>query len=162
MQEYDAALDARVRADIATSRRRRTVFATLSVLLILGELMLGVAILLTHAQDPYGDQAIVLSSVSAFVITLDVSLGIRERAAAHHATLNQLRGVRNQMLYPSSSALWQEYASIRAFTKINYVEAMIDGWCSWSVAGSTPPPPSVVTASATAAAAASSAAMTIT
>ena len=129
---YDAALDARVTADIVRYRQRRSVFSALSICLIVSELMLGVAVLFAHINDTHGAQALVLASTSAFLLTLDVSFGIRERAAAHHATLNQLLGIRNQMLFPASSTLWQEYGTVRAYTKINYVEAVLDG-CSWYV-----------------------------
>ena len=132
--QYDAVLDARVQADVVRYRFKRTVFAALSILLILSELMLGACILLVHVRDPQSDASIaslvVLSSVSAFLLTLDVSFGIRERASSHHATLMQLIGIRNQMRYPTSSPLWQEYGSIKAFTKINYIEAVCDG-CAW-------------------------------
>lgn len=128
--QYDAVLDARLQADVVRFRCRRTVFSALSIVVILSEILLGIAILLTHLSDPHDTQAIVYSSVSAFVITIDVTFGIRERASAHHATLNQLLSIRNQMRYPSTSPLWQEYGSVRAYTKINYIEAVFDG-CSW-------------------------------
>ena len=129
--QYDVVLDERVKEDVVRFRFKRTVFAALSIVLILGELILGVSILLTHINNPYGTEAIVLSSMSAFLITLDVSFGIRERASSHHATLNQLIGIRNQMRYPTTSPLWQEYGSVRAYSKINYIEAVCDGCCSW-------------------------------
>lgn len=127
---FDPILDTRVRADIVRFRFKRTVFAALSIVLILGELMLGVAILMLHVRNPLGTEAIVLSSVSAFMLALDISFGIRERASSHHATLNQLLGIRNQMRYPTTSPLWQEYGTVKAYTKINYIEAVCDG-CSW-------------------------------
>lgn len=132
---FDALLDERVRTDIVHYRSRRSVFAFLSLLLILAELFLGVSILVAHLNgDPYSTNILVLSSVSAFLITMDVSLGIRERAGAHHATLNQLLGIRNQLRFPSTSILWQEYSTVRAYTKINYIEATLDG-CSWRLGG---------------------------
>ena len=135
----DAALDAQVTFDIVRYRLRRAVFAMLSLVIIVSELGLGIALLLTHSQEPYGAQAVVLSSVSTLVLTLDVSLGIRERASAHHATLNTLVGIRNQVRHPNASPLWQDYATARAFTKINYVEAMMD-YCSWRETGVPPEP----------------------
>ena len=127
---YDANLDTRVQADVVRYRFKRTVFAALSILLILSELVLGISILMLHVNNPLGTEAIVLSSVSAFLLALDVSFGIRERASSHHATLNQLIGIRNQMRYPTTSPLWQEYGTVKAYTKINYIEAVCDG-CSW-------------------------------
>lgn len=127
---YDATLDVRVRADIVRFRFKRTVFAALSIVLILSELVLGVIILVLHVRNPLGTEAIVLSSASAFLLAVDVSFGIRERASSHHATLNQLIGIRNQMRYPTTSPLWQEYGTVKAYTKINYIEAVCDG-CSW-------------------------------
>ena len=143
---YDPRLDARVRSDVVRYRFKRSLFAALSVLIIMGELLLGVGILLLHVRNPHGTEALALSSVSAFLITVDVAFGIRERASAHHATLNRLLGIRNQMRYPDTSPLWSEYSSIRAYSKINYLEAVFDS-CSWSLpdpieapTGVAPPP----------------------
>lgn len=138
---YDAALDARVQADIVRHRRRRSLFAALSLVVIVGQLGLGVAMLGTTLHSPeegaYGTQAIVLSALSTFLITLDVTLGIRERAAAHHAALYGLLGIRAQLRHPNASPLWADYATIRAHTKINYIDAVADACCAWPVAAPT-------------------------
>jgi len=123
---YDAELDARVSSDIVRFRFRRGVFSVLSLIVIVGELFFGVAFLVTALQHPGSMQAFIYSTMSTFLITLDVTLGIRERASAHNATLNQLIGIRNQMRYPQTSLLWQEYGDIQAYSKINYFEAIFD------------------------------------
>lgn len=133
--QYDATLDARVRSDIVRCRFKRSVFAALSLLIIVGQLSISAAILVTTVRAPdqaHGALAIVLSAFSAFLLTLDASLSIRERASVHHATLTQLTSIRNQMQYPNTSPLWQEYGDVRAYSKINYIEAICD-CCSWRV-----------------------------
>ena len=137
--QIDTTLDDRVRNDIGRYRFRRGVFAALSVCVIFAELTFGVATVLAtlaaHNEETTSTHVFVYSAVSAFVITVDVAFGIRERASAHHATLNQLIGIRDQMRNPGSSPLWQEYGTIRAYSKINYIEAVFDS-CTWTV----PPP----------------------
>lgn len=137
--QYDAMLDGRVRADIARLRRKRSIFAFLSIMVILTEVTLGVLILVAVMRDASGTDAIIISSISTVLLTIDVSFSIRERAAAHHSTLTQLVGIRNRMRYPQSSPLWQDYHSIKAFDKINYIEAMCDCF-SWTVPVPDPRP----------------------
>ena len=129
---YDAELDHRVSHDIVRFRFRRSVFAALSIVIVFGELFFGVAVLVSAISQPESMQALVFSALSAFVITIDVSLGIRERASAHNATLNQLIGIRNQMRYPETSVLWQEYGQVKSYSQINYIESLFD-CCSYTV-----------------------------
>lgn len=143
----DPELDARLAVDIARARRRRTVFALLSVGVVASEVVLAAALLLATMRDAAED-AVSFAAISTFVLTFDAAFGLRERAAAHHAALLQLRGIRDQMRHPLTSPLWQEYGAVRAYTRISYLEAVFDGL------GRAPDPPPPVDAATHAPAAA--------
>lgn len=129
---FDSDLDNRVARDIAVYRRRRAIFSFLAILVVLSELTLAVALFLATLDDNL-EYAIIVSSVSALVITFDIALAIRERAASHHATLNSLLGIRAQMRHPATSMLWQEYHDVRSHQRINYIDALLDGCCGADV-----------------------------
>ena len=130
--DYDPALFVRVCGDIRRYRRRRAVFALLSLLIIVTELALSAATLVASLRAPYATASIAFAALSTFLITADAALGIRERASSSHAALNHLLGMRDQMCHPLTAALWQEYGHVRAHAKINYLEAVCDA-CACSV-----------------------------
>ena len=127
---FDATLDERISEDLDVSRRRRSLFAFLSILIILSEIGTSIALLIASVRND-SHTAFLLSATSAFTITLDATLGIRERASYYHSSMALLRGIRTQLRHPSTAPLWSEYASVRASRKINYIEAACDGRCAF-------------------------------
>lgn len=129
---FDPALNERLSADIRHFRTRRAAFSVLSVFVILCEIATSGAVLVATLEYDH-QTALIFSAISTFVLTLDAALGVRERASTNHAVLTQLRGVRDQMLNPKTSPLWDDYALARSYTKINYLDAALDA-CTWQVA----------------------------
>lgn len=122
---YDAELDNRVASDIRTVRTRRALFSFLSLFVVVSELSLSVALLAsTLAADM--QMAVVFSAVSTFVLTMDATLSIRERASCHNAALATLVGIRAQMRNTGTSVLWQEYYGVQGVRKISYLDAVLD------------------------------------
>ena len=122
---YDPVLDELTLTDIARYRFKRSVFAILSIVLITTEMVCSVGLLLASLNEHH-TEALVFAAVSAFVLSVDISFGIRERASSHHATLSSLRGIRSQMRYSETSPLWQEFHQIKSYDKISYIEAACD------------------------------------
>ena len=129
---FDPELDLQLARDIAFFRRRRAIFAALAIVVVLGELTLSVALFLATLGDEL-ESALIYSSASALVVTFDIALAIRERAASHHASLNSLIGIRAQMRHPQTSLLWSEYHEVRARGRINYIDALLDSCCGRDV-----------------------------
>lgn len=124
----DAELDALVVAQIGRTRFRRAMFALLSLVVIVAEIGLAVALLVVSVRDDDAASGAIVyfSAASTLVLTMDASLGIRERAASNHAKLNQLLGIRLQLQNPGTSHLWAEYADAMAHSRVNLVEAVLD------------------------------------
>lgn len=125
MSSFDSNLDNRVSRDISRFRAKRALFSALSIVVVTSELSLAAALLASSLNDDY-ESMFVLSALSTFILTLDVTVGIRERASCHHATVNALMGIRQQMRAPQSSLLWQEYYGIQGVRKINYIDSVLD------------------------------------
>ena len=122
---FDSELDRRLAEDIVFFRRRRGIFAALALVVVFSELTLSIALFLATLGDQL-ESAIIFSSAAALVVTFDIALAIRERAASHHATLNSLIGIRAQMRHPQTSLLWSEYQDVRSQTRINYIDSLLD------------------------------------
>ena len=79
----------------------------------------------------YIEYAYVFSAVSALLITIEGTFGIRERAASTFSTVNRLKGIQGQLqfsnvrLTPSLDDIWAEYSSIHADRKVNYLEGIM-------------------------------------
>lgn len=129
---FDPELDRQLAEDIVFFRRRRAIFAALALVVVFSELTLSVALFLATLGDQL-ESAIVFSSAAALVVTFDIALAIRERAASHHASLNSLLGIRAQMRHPQTSLLWSEYHDVKSMSRINYIDALLDSCCGRDV-----------------------------
>ena len=129
---FDPELDRRLAEDIVFFRRRRAIFSALALVVVFSELTLSVALFLATLGDQL-ESAIVFSSAAALVVTFDIALAIRERAASHHASLNSLLGIRAQMRHPQTSLLWSEYHDVKSMSRINYIDALLDSCCGRDV-----------------------------
>lgn len=117
---------------IAGYRLSRGLYSFVSMLIILAELALAFLLLrATVADASSSDDVYYYAGTSAFLLSVDVTLGIRERAASHHVVVEQLEGLSNQIRNPESSLLWQEFNAIFAGSKISYVESFFDLFAMW-------------------------------
>ena len=121
----DSVLETRVRQDLHIFRRRRAIFSLLSIVLIVAELFFSISLFFASVNDEF-EVILSLSAIQAFLVSVDLTFGIRERASLNHVMLVQMRGVLHQIHYPETSLLWQEYSTISSSKKINYCDAVFD------------------------------------
>ena len=124
-------LQNRVDTDLRSFKIRCGVYCSLSVIFILAEITTAcMATILSISQ--YIEYAYVFSAVSALLITIEGTFGIRERAASTFSTVNRLKGIQNHLqMYVTTTRnnnldeLWTEYNSIHADRKVNYLEGIM-------------------------------------
>ena len=120
----------RVDQDLRSFKVRCGVYCSLSLIFILSEVTTAcMATVLSISQ--YIEYAYVFSAVSALLITIEGTFGIRERAASTFSTVNRLKGIQNNIQMHNSitrnhnlDELWTEYNSIHSDRKVNYLEGV--------------------------------------
>lgn len=115
----------RVEADVKAFKLRTAIFSAIALLFVLAQITTATfATMLSISQ--YLEMGYVLSGVTALLVTMESTLGIRERAASAFATVQRLEGIRLQLVEASfsSSPLWQEYSDTHASRRLNYIEGL--------------------------------------
>lgn len=121
----------RVDQDLRSFKTRCGVYCALSLIFILSEVTTAcMATVLSISQ--YIEYAYVFSAISALLITIEGTFGVRERAASTFSTVNRLQGIQNHIQMYNSvrnsnslDELWTEYNSIHADRKVNYLEGIM-------------------------------------
>lgn len=126
MKEHNLqALLEKVDADILSFKRRTSIFSLLSVCFIFAQISAATLSTMLVVSE-YFETGYVFSAIAALLITVEGSLGIRERAASTFSTVHRLQAikVRIENVGSTSSPLWEEYAETHILRKVNYVEGM--------------------------------------
>ena len=120
----------RVERDLRTFKIRCGVYSSLSVIFILSEVTTACMATVLSISE-YIQYAYVFSAISALLITIEGTFGVRERAASTFSTVNRLRGIENNLeliglrTYAKLDDMWLEYNSIHADRKVNYLEGIM-------------------------------------
>ena len=120
----DKVLLDRVQGEMAIFRRRTGIYSVASLLFILIEITTATFSTIASVQGLVS-LGFVLSAVAALVLTVEVTVGVRERAIGAHTTFQRLRAIESTMLYGESDPLWDEYNAIHAERKVNFVDGAI-------------------------------------
>ena len=121
----DDVLEAEVVASIKRSRQRRGIFCMLSILIVFCEIGASIAMLI-FAINNMIEETLIFSAVSTLVLTVDVSLAVRERAQAHHTALTLMLSVLRQMQNPSSAVLHQQLQDAKSVIRLSYIDGALD------------------------------------
>ena len=121
-------LDVTVSVAIAERRRKLAIYSSVSLVTIVLEIGLALFAAFMMANAMY-DASTAATMLVTVVVTIDTSLRIRERAAAHHAAYIRLRHIQYRISREASGAtthpLLEEYEEIQMSAPVD----LISGAC---------------------------------
>jgi hypothetical protein len=115
----------RVTADLRSFKRRTSVYCAVSLAMVLAQTATATASTVLGFSGNF-ESSFTLSAITALLVGLDGTVGIRERAASAFATVQRLEGIRLQLTQADgvTSWLWQEYSDTHSFRRVSYIEGI--------------------------------------